>query len=408
MAATRWDTIVVGGGVAGLMSAIRLAALGDRVAVFDQGLIGGQATTGNHGIVHSGAFYAKWHPEMVPYCQDAVALYTKTFPQAVLALRSYGYGLPENVDDMISHWERLRCPYEHVAAEEVAYLFNDDCLQRRVFVAGNDASMSTRLIVVALAALARSCGVALFPHCAVAHLRVHGGRVVGVTLNSGGHASARRVVLCAALGTWALTREVGIRLEGRLRSRLDMMVAFRGEGLRNVVLSHDFGGPNVAPAPGGVVLASPYGGEQPPVNRYRRWSVPLMKVLSLVHDLEANFREGLIELDSAHAYMCSKTEYTGRCVDQFGGQPGFAVIDHEVEDGVGHLWTLMPGKMTLAFHASHALASMLTSRDLPLELPATGAAPADDCEQLVDLYPWYDVSREAAMPAAAAATKELA
>ena len=206
------------------------------------------------------------------------------------------------------------------------HIFNDQALERFHFVSGNDASVSTREIVRSLVRVAESLGAELHPRTPVAHVLAYGGRVTGVELSSGHVVSARNVIVCAALGTYGLTARLGLHLDKRMRSRLDMMVAFRGRGLDSVVLSHDFGGANIAPAADGYVLASPYGGEQPRVMRYRRYAVPISKMASLIRDLKMNIREGLIDYDSAHAHMCSKTEYVDRNIDQFGGQPGFASV----------------------------------------------------------------------------------
>ncbi|MGF6889204.1 glycerol-3-phosphate dehydrogenase [Nocardia sp. GAS34] len=50
MKAGQYDVLVVGGGVTGLMVAVRLAGPGVRVAVLERDLLGAGATTHNHGV----------------------------------------------------------------------------------------------------------------------------------------------------------------------------------------------------------------------------------------------------------------------------------------------------------------------------------------------------------------------
>jgi glycine/D-amino acid oxidase-like deaminating enzyme len=388
---TGTDAIIVGGGIAGLMTAVRLASAGMSVEVYDRGLLGSQSTTSNHGMIHSGVFYSKWHPEIVPHCREAVDLFAARFPDAVLSTESYGYGRPETIDEMSDLWTSQGCAHRPVPAADVSSIFNPHTLDRYAFVASRDMSVSSRQVLVDLVRTGLDLGVRYHLHANVTGLAMEGGAVAGVTLAGGHVARAARVILSAGLGISAIAHAHGLKLKDRLVSRLDMMVAYPGEPLGHMVLCHDFGSPNIAPTLGNRILASPYGGVQPPVRDYRRWPVPMPKLIGLASDLRRIFHPDLIDFEGGVAHMCSKTEVRGTQTDQFGGQPGFAVINHGEEDGIDNLWTLLPGKMTLGFHASQALASKVLQTRVAHEIAPRPGITGLEADALVAVEPWHSL-----------------
>src|SRR5579871_5523569 len=70
-----YDYVIVGGGISGLMTALRLASGGARVGLFEQGALGSEASTSNHGMIHSGALYAELHPDVAALCLEANTLF---------------------------------------------------------------------------------------------------------------------------------------------------------------------------------------------------------------------------------------------------------------------------------------------------------------------------------------------
>lgn len=85
------DCVIVGGGVTGLMTAARLAESGRRVRLIERDLLGAGATTSNHGLIHSGALYARWHPEIVAACRQAQLTYRSSFPDCLVAAEPCWY-----------------------------------------------------------------------------------------------------------------------------------------------------------------------------------------------------------------------------------------------------------------------------------------------------------------------------
>ena len=72
--------------------------------------------------------------------------------------------------------------------------------------------------------------------------------------------TASTIVLCAGLGQSAIMSTVSSRMEGRLKSRVDVMMAFRNVRLRNPLRCLEYGGPTLIPTDLGFALASRYGG----------------------------------------------------------------------------------------------------------------------------------------------------
>ena len=67
----RFDTIIVGGGIAGLLTALRLSQSGLRVVVIEKDKLGSGATLANQGVIHSGALFVRHHGHIVRQCQEA-------------------------------------------------------------------------------------------------------------------------------------------------------------------------------------------------------------------------------------------------------------------------------------------------------------------------------------------------
>ncbi|HEX6778157.1 MAG TPA: FAD-dependent oxidoreductase, partial [Ktedonobacterales bacterium] len=59
-----YDYVIVGGGISGLMTALRLATCGFRIGLVEKGEIGSEASISNHGMIHSGALYSEFHPDV--------------------------------------------------------------------------------------------------------------------------------------------------------------------------------------------------------------------------------------------------------------------------------------------------------------------------------------------------------
>jgi hypothetical protein len=99
------------------------------------------------------------------------------------------------------------------------------------------------------------------------------------------------------------------------------------------------------------------------------------------------FGPDVVDYERGFAWVCSKTEYAGPHSDRWGVNPNYAVIDHAAADGISGLWTVLPGKMTLALHASAAVTARITQSEEDLTLPQ----PRGDmsrAQEFVVAEPW--------------------
>ena len=109
----------------------------------------------------------------------------------------------------------------------------------------------------------------------------------------------------------------------------------------------------------------------------------------IMHQLRRYFSADLVDLDTGRAYTCTKTDVRGSHADAWGVEPGYAVIDHTSLDGLNGLWSVVPGRMTLALHASRSLLQrMLPESHTPLELPEHRGVVEHATRDLVAEVPW--------------------
>ncbi|AUX23634.1 uncharacterized protein SOCEGT47_041620 [Sorangium cellulosum] len=383
-----YDVIVVGAGIAGLMTAARLAMSGKRVAVFERGLIGARSTAGNHGTIHSGALHARDHAEIVPACAEAVELFASAFPGALVARGAYYFGRAACLAQHAAGWERLGCRFRWASGEELEGLFRRDRSRDLRFALVDDLAMSSRRVVTELLCLCWHLGVDVHPRAAVNDVLVERGEAVGVALSGRGEVTAGEVVLCAGLGLRELAERRSLRMLDSLRPRFDMVAAFKASGLERSIVSLEHGGPMIAPTAGGALLASVHGGAQPLGHPHHRGSVPVVKMFELVERMRFYFRDGLIGYHTGQATMCSRMELDRGGPDAWGIEPRSAIVDHGREDGIARLWTLVPGKLSLGFHASRDLASRLLDAPLGLPLPRAPLDRMIEADAIVEPSPF--------------------
>src|SRR5574341_1018824 len=109
------ECVVVGGGVAGLMIALRLALAGIDVVLFEKERLGSGSTIGNHGTIHSGAFFAELHPEIARLCQEARQAYLSTFAAARISAKSSWYfGRPQRLATFRTLWAAQNIAFKEV------------------------------------------------------------------------------------------------------------------------------------------------------------------------------------------------------------------------------------------------------------------------------------------------------
>ncbi|MBF6320344.1 FAD-dependent oxidoreductase [Nocardia cyriacigeorgica] len=381
------DCVIVGGGITGLMTAVRLAKSGCRVQLIERDLLGAGATTSNHGLIHSGALYARWHPEIVAACRQAQLAFRASFPECLVAAEPCWYfATSKTVHTYQTLWRSLGIAYRPVDRRELSAVVQAE--GRDVAACAIDeVVIDTRALLAALAARCIDLGVEVSVGLTADQILIGNGRVRGVRTGEGS-VRARWVVVCAGIGTRDLLDRAGSMVGAELASRLEMLTAYRGT-LTRPVIGLEFGWPALAPAAvAGTVLASRYGGVQRTVQRRERWPVPTAEAAALDRELGEWIAPGVIDHADPVAWVCSKTEHTTRDRDQWGTCPNYTVIDHHRREQIDGLWTVLPGKMTLALHASREVAAALTGQKQTLGVNSGPCGDPDHARELVGKSPW--------------------
>lgn len=384
-----YDCIVVGGGIAGLLTALRLTLSGLRVIVLERDRLGSGATISNHGIIHSGALYAVSQPQLSSQCREALSAYRGMFPRARIATTSSWYFADaERLDLFERRWREQGLVYDEVDRDVAADVLIRDAIGDLRCVAVADLVVSSRRIMLDLAQRCLDAGVAIATSTPVVEVRAgrRGRPAVRVGLSE--WLSAERVVLCGGLGIVRLIRDLESSLAGRFRSRLAVMAVLPNVRLDRALFCLQDPGPTAVPAGGGVALASLVGGWQPTVDDVSSRLVPLELMGHVLRQLRRCVRPDVVDAANAWGYVCTKTELGEIRDARWQGGPNYAVVDHGTCDGLKDLWSLVPGKMTVALHASRELLARMLGTVCELALPPWDGHVSERAERLVAAPPW--------------------
>lgn len=381
-----FDSIVIGGGIAGLLTALRLARGGHAVALVEADRLGSGATSANHGMVHSGALYVRQHGHMVQHCRQAHAPFSALVAAAELTTEQSVYIVPaSHAPDFLTRLDRHRIGYRTTAADQVPEI-DPAVRDTHHLVTIGERVFSSRRIVAILAGQCLAAGVTVLTGATVAGIAHACGKVTGVRL-AHEHLPARHVVIAAGTGTAGLLCDLGSPQARLLRSRLDMMIHLPAVRLRRGLIFAALDRPVMMPALGGGTLVSFFGGAQPQITCPRAFAVDLGKATTLLRQTLRALTPNTATADGAAAYVAGKTDYVGTAHAEKGMiNPGYHVIDHERVEGLHGLYTLITGKMTLGFHVSKAVADAILGTDQPLIIHR--AAAPDTPAPLLAVEPW--------------------
>jgi glycine/D-amino acid oxidase-like deaminating enzyme len=198
------DVAVIGGGIIGISTALRLSAAGVRVAVFEKGAIGAEQSSRNWGWIRT----VGRDPKELPLSLMANRLWRDIQAQADVGYRQTGLAyLTETEADLRKHQAWMASARD--AGTDVRLLARDAL--RGLIPASNrpwigalysptDGVAEPRLATAAIARLAAAQGARIIEQCAVRGLETRAGAVSGVVTEAG-VVAADAVVLAG--GAWS-------------------------------------------------------------------------------------------------------------------------------------------------------------------------------------------------------------
>ena len=210
---SRYDVIVLGGGIIGVALAEELARHGQRVVVLERGRIGAEASTAAAGILsaqmdlpHPGPFFElcqaarRMYPRWVEHLERRAGIPVGYHVDGILYLAMTGR--EEHAMERQARWQKKaglrveRWSPKEVRRQEPAV----DGKVKRGFHFPTEAQVDNVALMRALAAAARTAGVELQEEQAARKLLIRAGGVHGVETGRGA-LEAPVVVNC--LGSWA-------------------------------------------------------------------------------------------------------------------------------------------------------------------------------------------------------------
>ncbi len=177
---------IVGGGISGVATALRLAQAGYVVTVFESSTLGHSATLRNQGWLHSGAYFAKTNLELCRICYTAMQQTMKYCPEAIEP-NSDGmiYAAIESKsrqEDWLSAWETAGIPHHEVSddlANNSLPLLDKSKLKWMTRLP--DRAFNAEILLNKLANEAREAGVLIHENCSVTNISSADAVITSVT-----------------------------------------------------------------------------------------------------------------------------------------------------------------------------------------------------------------------------------
>jgi len=192
--------VIVGGGFAGLSTAVCLAQAGFPVTVLEASKLGYAASTRNQGWLHSGAWFARSHPDLARMCYDSLQQTLDFCPDCVESgVNSMVYFSSDKETGLgawTQAWDQVSLPYESLSRTELERAL--PTVDRQLIHEGlrlPDRSFRPDVLLSQLAAEARRAGVEIRPNTFVAGLLQEDRRVYGVAVGVNEDIRARLVIL---------------------------------------------------------------------------------------------------------------------------------------------------------------------------------------------------------------------
>lgn len=199
------DVAIIGGGVVGVMTALYLARAGKSVVLLEKGRIAAEQSSRNWGWIRQQGRDPAELPIMIESLRLWQGLARELGPELGFAQRGVLY-LAQTDADLERHeaWQKIGAAHgldtRLLARCEVQTMLGPSAPWKGGMFTSSDARAEPAVAVPMLADLAVGAGVTIRESCAVRHLDLQAGRVVGVVTERG-RIRAEQVVLAA--GAWS-------------------------------------------------------------------------------------------------------------------------------------------------------------------------------------------------------------
>ena len=384
-----YDYIVIGAGVTGLMTSVRLAENGAKVILFEQGKVGSGASIGNQGIIHSGGMYAELHPEVVGTCKETAKLFTRYFSNAIIPSRkSLFFADKKRIEEIRIIWEEQNLKFDDSSLDEIQEFMRSQIAKRFFGLSIYEPTVSPKQILINLAQLCLDLGVHIHTMTSVHEIVHNNNKFVGVKVGRNELVLARGGVLCSGIENKKFMENMQLKSATRIKSRLATMIAIKNNTLNRALISLNYGGLTLVPTVSDYVLGSLYGGQQPEILSNRVWSVNYKNFNDIVIQVNKLIRPSVINLNKIYAYSHAKTEVSSGSADFAGVEPSYYVFGHKLLDNLDNFWSIIPGKMSFVFHATAVVVSQILSTKQSISIKNKMPKITEQAVKLVHSEPW--------------------
>lgn len=211
-ASTTRRIAIIGGGIAGLSAAARLAQAGLPVILLEASQLGAAASTRNQGWLHSGGYYVLQSPEYARVCIRALRETLKFCPQCVesqIPPMAYLFSHSETqISRWTGGWDAAGIEYRPLPIETIqAELPGIDPVRVRYAFELPDRAIRQDVLLTHLAATAENAGAEIRTGTPVRTLRRAGDRIDALITSTGEEIAADLVILAGGTGGFSLGAE---------------------------------------------------------------------------------------------------------------------------------------------------------------------------------------------------------
>jgi len=371
--------VIVGGGIAGLSVAARLAQAGYPVTVLEASQLGFGASTRNQGWLYSGAWFAPLQPDLARHCYESLRQTLDFCPECVEPnSEPMVYLISDGATDptrWTAAWDTAEIPYERLRSETVFERFPGLAISKAHHAFQlPDRAIRTDLLLWSLAETAKQAGAEIIVGASVSKLIQQDDRVEGVETAQGDIIPARLVILAGNARGGSLfpgfgTEAVGSQSEMALVALKTHLAAVRPQISRSPLCVVDAAGFNHIPHSPLSIFGS---NRWLPVHQAEDEQSMTDEIDRLWNRLNQFFPE--VRRDEHLVKAWAGNTLQAMHIEQIepGHVPLPTVVDHEREHPpVENLLSVFPGRASLWPHLAEQTRRVVMEKLSPVETQIT-------------------------------------